>query len=77
MKEKRLNEFKGVILVAAGLIVLASLFSFDINDLSWYTSHPNIPPHNLIRSFGALLAGVLMFLFGYASFAFPLFILWT
>ncbi len=77
MKEKRLNEFKGVILVAAGLIVLASLLSFDINDLSWYTSHPNIPPHNLIRSFGALLAGILMFFFGYASFAVPLFILWV
>lgn len=77
MKEKRLNEFKGVILVAAGLIVLASLLSFDVNDLSWYTSHPNIPPHNLIRSFGALLAGILMFFFGYASFAVPLFILWV
>jgi DNA segregation ATPase FtsK/SpoIIIE, S-DNA-T family len=77
VKEKRLNEFKGVILVAAGLIILASLISFDVNDLSWYTSHPNIPPHNLIRTFGALLAGIFMFFFGYASFAAPLFILWT
>jgi DNA segregation ATPase FtsK/SpoIIIE, S-DNA-T family len=77
VKEKRINEFKGVILVAAGLIILASLISFDVNDLSWYTSHPNIPPHNLIRTFGALLAGIFMFFFGYASFVAPLFILWT
>ena len=76
MKEKRINEFKGVILVAAGLIILASLISFDVNDLSWYTSNPNIPAHNLIRTFGALLAGIFMFFFGYASFAAPLFILW-
>ncbi|MFA5099664.1 MAG: DNA translocase FtsK, partial [Candidatus Omnitrophota bacterium] len=77
MKQKRINEFKGVILFAAGLIILASLISFDANDLSWYTSHPNIPPHNLIRTFGALLAGIFMFFFGYAGFAAPLFILWT
>ena len=77
MKEKRINEFKGVILFAAGLIILASLVSFDVNDLSWYTSHPNIPPHNLIRTFGALLAGIFMFFFGYASFVAPLFILWA
>jgi len=77
VKEKRINEFKGVILFAAGLIILASLVSFDVNDLSWYTSHPNIPPHNLIRTFGALLAGIFMFFFGYASFVAPLFILWA
>lgn len=76
MKEKRINEFKGVLLVAAGLIVLASLISFDLNDLPWYTSHPNIPPHNWIKTFGSLLAGALMFFFGYASFAVPLFMLW-
>jgi DNA segregation ATPase FtsK/SpoIIIE, S-DNA-T family len=76
VKEKRLNEFKGVILVAAGLIILASLLSYDVNDLAWNTSHPNIPPHNLIKSFGALLSGIFMFFFGYASFVAPLFILW-
>ncbi|MCX5713111.1 MAG: DNA translocase FtsK 4TM domain-containing protein, partial [Candidatus Omnitrophica bacterium] len=71
MKERRLNEFKGVILVAAGLIILASLVSFNAFDLKFYTSHPNIPPKNFIKTFGAYLAGMLLFLFGWASFIIP------
>ena len=72
MREKRLNEIKGVILIAASLIILASLVSFTPFDLSFYTSHPNIPPKNLIRTFGAYLAGGLLFLFGWASYVIPL-----
>ena len=75
MKERRLNEFKGVILVAVGLIILTSLLSFSPFDLSFYTSHPNIPPKNFIRTFGAYLAGVLLFLFGWSSYVIPLLIL--
>jgi S-DNA-T family DNA segregation ATPase FtsK/SpoIIIE len=71
VKERRLNEIKGVVLVAVGLIVLASLISFSPFDLGFYTSHPNIPPRNLIRSFGAYLAGILLFLFGWSSYAVP------
>jgi S-DNA-T family DNA segregation ATPase FtsK/SpoIIIE len=76
VKERRLNEIKGIILVAIGLIVLASLISFKPLDLSFYTSHPNIPPKNFIGTFGAYLAGTLLFLFGWSSFIIPLFILW-
>lgn len=75
MKERRLNEIKGVILVAAGLIVLASLLSFTPYDLSFYTSHPNVPPKNLIRATGANIGGLLFFLFGWSSYCLPLFIL--
>ncbi len=75
MKERRLNEIKGVILVAAGIIVLASLVSFSPFDLSFYTSHPNIPPRNLIRTFGAYLAGIILFLFGWSGYFIPFFIL--
>ena len=75
MRERRLNEFKGVILVAAGLIVLASLASFSPFDLSFYTSHPNIPPKNFIRTFGAYLAGLLLFLFGWSSYIIPAIVL--
>ena len=71
MREKRLNEIKGVILIAAGLIILASLISFTPFDLSFYTSHPNIPPKNFIRTFGAYLAGIIFFLFGWSSFCYP------
>lgn len=77
MKERRLNEIKGVILVALGLLVLASLISFTPFDLSFYTSHPNIPPKNLTRAFGANLGGLFLFLFGWASYIIPLFILYV
>ena len=77
MKEKRINEIKGIILVAVGCIVLASLISFVPNDLSFYTSHPNLSPRNLIGRFGAYLAWVMIFLFGrWTSYIIPLFLLW-
>ena len=76
MKERRLNEIKGVILVAVALIIFASLISFNHQDLSFYTSHPNVPPKNLIRTFGAYLGWILIFLFGrLTSYIIPLFIL--
>lgn len=74
MKEKRLNEIQGVVLLAFGMIVLASLISFTPYDLSFYASHPNIPAKNLIRTFGAYLAGIFLFLFGWASYLIPIFI---
>jgi len=72
VRERRLNEVKGVILVAAGLMVLASLVRFDRLDLVFYTSHPNFPPKNLLGIFGAHLANVIVFLFGaISSFVIP------
>ncbi|MCM8797722.1 MAG: DNA translocase FtsK [Candidatus Omnitrophica bacterium] len=75
MRERRLNEIRAVILIAAGLIILASLVSFTPFDLPFYISHPNIPPKNFIRTFGAYLAGAIIFLFGWASYIIPFFIL--
>jgi DNA segregation ATPase FtsK/SpoIIIE, S-DNA-T family len=75
VKERRLNEFKGVILAAIGLIILMSLISFDPFDLPFYSSHPNSPPHNIIRGFGAYLSGLLLFLFGWPAYIIPIFIL--
>jgi len=71
VKEKRINEIKGVIIIAISLIIFASLISFTPYDLSFYTSHPNIPPKNFIRSFGAYFAGLLLFLFGWSSYILP------
>jgi len=76
MKEKRINEIRGLIFIALGLIFLASLVSFTPFDLSFYTSNPNIPPKNLIRTFGAYQGGLFLFLFGWASYAIPLLIIW-
>ena len=67
MKEKRLNEVKGVLLIAIGLMLLASLIHFDRLDLPLYTSHPNIPTKNFLGIFGAYLGGLIVFLFGLPS----------
>lgn len=76
MREKRLNEVKGVILIAIGLMVLASLIRFDRLDLPFYTSSPNIITKNLLGIFGAYLGGIIIFLFGLpTSFVLPLVIL--
>jgi S-DNA-T family DNA segregation ATPase FtsK/SpoIIIE len=76
VRERRLNEVKGVILFALGLMVLASLLRFDRLDLSIYTSHPNIPPKNLLGIFGAYLGELIVFLFGRpTSFILPILIL--
>jgi DNA segregation ATPase FtsK/SpoIIIE-like protein len=74
MKEKRINEIKAVIFIATAVIIFASLISFTPLDLKFYTSHPNIPAHNFIRTFGAYLGGLLLFLFGWSCYALPLFI---
>lgn len=76
MKEKRLNEVRGVILVAAGLMVLASIVRFSRLDLPFYTSHPNYPPQNLLGIFGAYLGGAIIFLLGLpTSFLLPILII--
>ena len=76
MRERRLNEVKGVILVAVGLMVLASLIRFDRADLVFFTSHPNFPPKNLLGVFGAYLGGFLVFLFGnISSFIIPVLVI--
>lgn len=75
-KVRRLNEAKGVVLVAIGLMVLVSLIRFERLDLPFYTSHPNIPPKNLLGIFGAYLGGITVFLFGRpVSLLIPLLIL--
>ena len=76
MRERRLNEVKGVTLVAAGLMIFASLIRFDRSDLVFFTSHPNFPPKNLLGVFGAYLGGFLVFLFGnISSFIIPVLVI--
>ncbi len=75
MSKQHINEIKGLVVLAVGLILLASLISFVPEDLSWFTSHPNVPAQNLIRIFGAYVAGGLIFVFGYSSYAAVIFLL--
>jgi len=72
VRERRINEVKGVVLVAVGLMVLVSLIRFDRLDLYFYTSAPNFPAKNLLGVFGAYLAGLIVLLFGnISSFVIP------
>src|SRR5258706_16020149 len=75
MKYEHISEIKGIIILALGLILLASLVSFVPADLSWYTSQPNIPAKNWVRTFGAYAAGGLFFTFGNSSYIIVLFML--
>jgi len=76
VKERYLNEIKGTVVFAIGIIVLASFVSFTPDDLAFHTSSPNIPAKNLIRGFGAYLAGFLLLLFGWPAYIIPLVILY-
>ncbi len=70
MKQEHLSEIQAIIILSLGMILLASLVSFVPEDLPWYTSHPNVPAHNLVRITGAYLAGSLLFVFGYSAYLF-------
>src|SRR3990167_7277302 len=70
MKQEHISEVKAIIILSLGMILLVSLVSFVPEDLSWYTSHPNVPAHNLVRITGAYLAGSLLFIFGYSAYLF-------
>ena len=68
MKEEHINEIKGIFVLGVGLLLLASFLSFVPEDLSWYTSHPNVPAQNWVRIVGAYIAGSLFFVLGYSSY---------
>lgn len=62
--------------VAAFLIALA-LYSYDARDASWFFVRSKMTvPHNMLGSFGAYLAGLLMYLFGAASYVIPVTLLY-
>ncbi len=75
MQQRRIDEIKAIILLALSIIIIMSLVSFTPDDLAFYTSHPNSPPANLIKGFGAYLAGVLLFFIGWSSWLLPAFII--
>lgn len=74
MKPQHINEIKAIIVLAVGLLFLASFASFVPEDLPWYTSTPNTTAQNLIRITGAYIAGTLFFVFGYGSYALVFFL---
>jgi len=77
MKKEYVLEIIGIFIFALTVLVFLSFISYNPADLSFYTSHPNTPPKNLINVFGAYLSGMFFFVFGWASYLFPSFLfLW-
>ncbi len=74
MKKEHINEIKGIVVLALGLLLFASFISYVPEDLSWFTSTPNTPAHNLVRVVGATIAGVFFFLIGYSSYFLVIFL---
>jgi DNA segregation ATPase FtsK/SpoIIIE, S-DNA-T family len=74
MRSEHLDEIKGILILAFALILFASLLSYTPDDLSWFTTHPNFPPKNLIRTVGAYTSGSLLFTFGYSAYFFVVFL---
>ena len=68
MKLEHVNEIKGIIILALSLILLASLVSFTPQDVSWYTSKPNVHPQNWIGPSGAFIAGAFFFIGGLSAY---------
>lgn len=68
MKPKILNEIKAILLLAFSILIFLSLISYTPNDLSFLSSHPNVPAKNFVRVFGAFFAFGLNFIWGMASF---------
>ena len=70
----RLNEAVGLMLLSLALLLTLSLFSYHPTDPSFNVSRHLIGQdtvHNFIGKYGALLADLLLMIFGYASFLFP------
>src|SRR4051812_106370 len=65
------NDIIGIVLIAASLLLVVALFSFDRCDLSSVCNPPNSPVHNLCGKLGAWLANGLFFMFGAGAFVLP------
>ena len=69
---RRLSEFVGVVLFAAGLIWLISLVSHEPTDPVWFfTTDATHAPANFVGRVGAFLSELSLQLFGYAAYLIP------
>src|SRR5512133_2994318 len=68
------NEIVGIIMVAAALLLVAALFSYDRNDLASNRVPPNAQAHNWIGPIGAHLGSALFTVSGAGAFLVPVFL---
>ena len=68
------NEILGIIMVAAALLLVAALFSYDRYDLASNRVPPNAQVHNWIGPIGAHLAYGIFLVFGGGALLLPVFL---
>lgn len=66
-----LHDVLGIVMLAASILILASLLTYDRLDLAANTTTPNIPKKNYIGTVGAYAADQLFFIFGAAAYLIP------
>lgn len=73
--QKLVRELPGLFFIFCGLIILLSLWTFDVKDPTFNQSASAAPVHNAAGLFGAYLAGFLAELFGVAAYLWAVFFL--
>ncbi len=69
------HDILGIILLAAGLLLLVALLSHDRSDLAANRVPPSAAPHNIIGPLGAHIANGTFHAFGGAAYLLPIFCL--
>lgn len=72
---KGLNEGSLIALIAICIYLCLALFSYDARDPGWSYTGTSAQVGNLVGRSGAWVADVLLFLFGYLAFLFPVLLL--
>ena len=72
MNSRHLNEIKGIIIIAVGLLIFLGLISYAPEDNSFFSYPVNFPVKNIIRVFGAGMSTGLFFTIGWISYVLPL-----
>ena len=57
------------------IAITLSILSFDLNDSSFFTLHPNDIKHNLLGTIGSSFSALIFFIFGYSAYLFPIFMI--
>ena len=76
-EHRRLNEFVGLLLLTAAILIALSLVSFDPADPSFNLSRNpqfNVRPNNFVGMVGSHIADGMFQILGYASFLIPVFL---
>jgi DNA segregation ATPase FtsK/SpoIIIE, S-DNA-T family len=73
--KRRLREAGALLLMPLALYLLVCLFTYDARDPSWTNANQINLVHNFGGTFGAHVADLLRWIFGYVAYCFPLLLL--